>query len=72
MHLIRDRISTEIGDRARVQTDREAVAMTAKIDTVKTTEGMTKKEGVQTGAIEVQTDSRDRHLEKVPDSLDQS
>ena len=71
MHLIRDRISTEIGDRARVQTDRGAV-MTTEIDTVKATEGMTKKEGVQTGAIEVQTDSRDRHLEKVPDSLDQS
>ena len=72
MHLIRDRISTEIGDRARVQTDREAGAMISEIDTVKATEGMTKKEEVQTGAIEVQTDSRDRCLGKVPDSLDLS
>ena len=46
--------------------------MTAETETVKATKGMTKTEGVQTGAIEVQTDSRDRHLEKVPDSLDQS
>ena len=57
MHSIRDRISTEIGDRARVRTDREAAAMKAEIDTVKATEGMTKTEGVQTGAIGVQTDS---------------
>ena len=35
---------TEIGDRARVRTDREAVAMTIEIDIVKTTEGTTKKE----------------------------
>ena len=44
MHLIRDRILTETGDRARVQTDRGAVAMTAETETVKTTKGMTKIE----------------------------
>ena len=60
MHSIRDRISTEIGDRVRVPTDREAEAMTTEIDTVKTIKGMIKIEGtVQTGAIEDQTDSRD-------------
>ena len=57
MHSIRDRILTETGDRARVQTDRGAVAMTAETETVKVTKGMTKIEGVQTGAIEAQTDS---------------
>ena len=57
MHSIRERILTKIGDRARVQTDGEAEAMITEIDTVKATEGMTKKEEVQTGAIEVQTDS---------------
>ena len=72
MHSIRDRILTETGDRARVQTDRGAVAMTAETETVKATKGMTKTEGVQTGAIEVQTDSRDRRLGTIPDSLDQS
>ena len=30
MRLIRDRILTETGDKVRVQTDREAVAMIAK------------------------------------------
>ena len=59
---------TEIGDRARVQTDREAVAMTAETKTVKATKGMTKIEGVQTGAIEAQTDSQDQRLEMIPDS----
>ena len=57
MHSIRDRPLTEIGDRARVRTDREAVAMITETDTVKATKEMTKTEGVQTGAIEVQTDS---------------
>ena len=72
MHSIRDRILTEIGDRARVQTDREAVAMTAKIDIIKMIKEMTKTEGAQTGATKVQTDSRDRRLGTIPDSLDQS
>ena len=72
MHSIRDRISIRIGDRARVQTDREAVAMIAKIDIIKMIKEMTKTEGAQTGAIKVQTDSQDRRLEKIPDSLDQS
>ena len=63
---------TEIGDRARVRTHREAVAMTAETEIVKATKGMTKIEGVQTGAIEAQTDSQDRRLGRVPDSLDQS
>ena len=73
MHSIRDRISTDIGDKPRVQTDREAEATITEIDTVTATEGMIKIEGtVQTGAIEVQTDSQDRRLEKIPDSLDQS
>ena len=48
MHLIRDRILTEVGDRVRVQTDKEAVAMTAETEIVKATKGMTKIEGVQT------------------------
>ena len=73
MHSIRDRILTDIGDKARVQTDKEAEATITEIDTVTATEGMIKIEGtVQTGAIEVQTDSQDRRLEKIPDSLDQS
>ena len=72
MHSTRDRILTKTGDRVRVRTDKEAVVMTAETDIIKATKGMTKTEGVQTGAIEVQTDSRDRRLGTIPDSLDQS
>ena len=72
MHLTRDRILTETGDRARFRTDKEAVVMTAETDIIKATKGMTKTEGVQTGALEAQTDSRDRRLGTIPDSLDQS
>ena len=72
MLSIPERVSIRIGDRARVQTDREAVAMIAKIDIIKMIKEMTKTEGAQTGAIKVQTDSRDRRLEKIPDSLDQN
>ena len=43
---------TEIGDRVRVQTEREAVAMTAETEIVKATKEMTKIEEVQTGATE--------------------
>ena len=70
MRLIRGRILTEIEDRARVQTDREAGAMRTVIDTVRMAEETTEVEGiVQTGAIEAQTDSQDRRLEKGTDSL---
>ena len=70
MRLIRGRILTEIEDRARVQTDREAGAMRTVIDTVRMAEETTEVEGiVQTGAIEDQTDSQDRRLEKGTDSL---
>ena len=72
MLSIPERVSIRIGDRARVQTDREAVAMTAETETVRATKEMTKTEGAQTGATEVQTDSRDRHLGIIPDSLDQN
>ena len=72
MHLIRDRISIRTGDRARVRTDREAVAMTAETEIVRATKEVTKIEGAQTGATKVQTDSRDRRLGIIPDSLDQS
>ena len=72
MHSIRDRILTGIGDRARVQTDREAAAMTAKTEIVKATKGTTKIGEIQTGATESQTDSQDRRLGIIPDSLDQS
>ena len=72
MRLTRDRILTKTGDRFRVRTDKEAVVMTAETDIIKATKGMTKTEGAQTGATEVQTDSRDRRLGIIPDSLDQS
>ena len=72
MHLTQDRILTETGDRARVQTDKGAVVMTAETDIIKATKGMTKIEEVQIGAIEAQTDSRDRRLGTILDSLDQS
>ena len=72
MLLTPERILIRIGDRARVQTDREAVAMIAKIDIIKMIKEMTKTEGAQTGATEVQTDSRDRRLGTIPDSLDQN
>ncbi len=72
MLLIPERVLIRIGDRARVQTDREAVAMIIKTDIIRTIKEMTKTGEAQTGAIEVQTDSRDRRLEKIPDSLDQN
>ena len=72
MHSTRDRISIRTGDRARVRTDKEAVAMTAETEIVRATKEMTKTEGAQTGATEVQTDSRDRRLGIIPDSLDQN
>ena len=72
MHSTRDRISTKIGDRVRVRTDKEAVVMTAETDIIKTTKEMTKTDGAQIGATKVQTDSRDRRLGTIPDSLDQS
>ena len=59
MHSIRDRILIRTGDRARVRTDNEVVAMTAETEIVRATKEMTKIEGAQTGATEVQTDSRD-------------
>ena len=72
MHSIRDRISIRAGDRARVRTDREAAVMTAETDTIRITREMTKTEGAQTGATKVQTDSRDRRLGTIPDSLDRN
>ena len=59
MLSIRERVLIRIGDRARVQTDKEAAVMIAETDIIKATKGTTKTEGAQTGATEVQTDSRD-------------
>ena len=72
MLSIRERVSIRIGDRARVQTDKEAAVMTAETDIIKIIREMTKTEGAQTGATKVQTDSRDRRLGTIPDSLDQN
>ena len=72
MLLILEKVSIRIGDRARVQTDREAAATMTKTDIVRVTEEMTKTGGAQIGVTEVQTDSRDRRLGTVPDSLDQN
>ena len=72
MLLILEKVLIRIGDRARVQTDREAAVMTTKTDIVGVIKEMTKTEGAQTGATKVQTDSRDRRLGTVPDSLDQN
>ena len=72
MHSIRERVSIRIGDRARVQTDKEAVVTTAETDIVKMIKEIIRIEGAQTGATKVQTDSPDRRLGIIPDSLDQS
>ena len=53
MLLTPERVLIRIGDRARVQTDREAVATIAKINIVRMKKEMTKTEGAQTGAIKV-------------------
>ena len=72
MPSIPEKALIRIGDRARVQTDREAAVMTAKTDIVRAIKEMTKTGGARTGATKVQTDSRDRRLGTVPDSLDQN
>ena len=72
MLLILEKVLIRIGDRARVQTDREAAVMITKTDIVRVIKEMTKIEGAQIGATKVQTDSRDRRLGTVPDSLDQN
>ena len=72
MLSIRERVLIRIGDRARVQTDREAAVMITKTDIVRVIKEMIKTEGAQTGATKVQTDSRDRRLGTIPDSLDQN
>ena len=46
--------------------------MITKTDIVRVIKEMTKIEGAQIGATKVQTDSRDRRLGTVPDSLDQN
>ena len=72
MLLTPERVLIRIGDRARVQTDREAAVMITKTDIVRVIKEMIKTEGAQTGATKVQTDSRDRRLGTIPDSLDQN
>ena len=72
MLLIPEKVLIRIGDRARVQTDREAAVMITKTDIVRVIKEMIKTEGAQTGATKVQTDSRDRRLGTIPDSLDQN
>ena len=72
MLLIPEKVLIRIGDRARVQTDREAAVMITKTDIIRVIKEMTKTEGAQTGATKVQTDSRDRRLGTIPDSLDQN
>ena len=72
MLLTPEKVLIRIGDRARVQTDREAAVMITKTDIVRVIKEMIKTEGAQTGATEVQTDSRDRRLGIIPDSLDQN
>ena len=72
MLLILEKVLIRIGDRARVQTDREAAVMITKTDIIRMIKETTKIEGAQTGATKVQTDSRDRRLGTIPDSLDQN
>ena len=72
MLLTPERVMIRIGDRARVQTDREAAVTITKTDIVRVIKEMIKTEGAQTGATKVQTDSRDRRLGTIPDSLDQN
>ena len=72
MLLIPEKVLIRIGDRARVQTDREAAVMIVKTDIVRVKKELTKTGGAQTGATKVQTDSRDRRLGTIPDSLDQN
>ena len=72
MLLTPEKVLIRIGDRARVQTDREAAVMITKTDIVRVIKEMIKIEGAQIGATKVQTDSRDRRLGTIRDSLDQN